>query len=93
MITDDVVALAGRAWTVEGGRGSKMEEPEDQWSCKRSPETRDIYQKPCLTRMVIYMNITPGPGQSYPWSQFHFENIKLQSICQFTKSFALQMTF
>ena len=19
-------------------------EPEDQWSCKRSPETRDIYQ-------------------------------------------------
>ena len=73
----------------------KFKEPEDQWSCKRSPETRDIYQKTCLTRMVIYMYmyITPGPGQSKPWSQFLFENIKLQSICQFTKSFALQMTF
>ena len=67
--------------------------PEDQWASKRSPETRDIYQKTCLTRMVIYMYITPGLGQSNPWIQFLFENIKLQSICQFTKSFALQMTF
>ena len=45
------------------------------------------------TRMVISMYITPGLGQSNPLSQFLFENIKLQSICQFTESFALQMTF
>ena len=28
------------------------EKPEDQWSCKHSPEIWDIYQQTCLTIMV-----------------------------------------
>ena len=41
--------------------------------------------------MIIYMYITPEQGK--PWSQFLFQIIKIQSICQFTTSFTLQMTF
>ena len=36
------------------------------------------------------MYITPGQGQNNTW--WHLENIKIQSICQFAASFALQMT-
>ena len=34
----------------------------------------DAHLRPetCLTRMVIYMYITPGQGQSNLWSQFLF---------------------
>ena len=46
-----------------------------------------------LMRRFEVRDITPGLGQSNPLSQFLFENINLQSICQFTASFALQMTF
>ena len=41
--------------------------------------------------MVIYMYITPGQGQSKPWSQFLFQIIKNQSICQFIASSALHI--
>ena len=33
----------------------EVEVEEDQWSCKRSPETRDINKLTCLTRLLIYM--------------------------------------
>ena len=46
-----------------------------------------------LPRMVICMYITPGQGQNNPWSQSLFQIIQIQSICQLTASFVLQMTF
>ena len=42
--------------------------------------------------MVICMYITPGQGQNNTWSQYLFQIIKIQSIFQFTATFALQMT-
>ena len=41
-------------------------QPEDQWSCKRSPDT-------CMVLihilMLLYMYIAPGQGQTTPWGQ------------------------
>ena len=43
--------------------------------------------------MVQWMYITLGQGQNNSWSQCLFQIIKIQSICQLTASFVLQMTF
>ena len=37
------VALLIRYITSFENKQQKAQKPEDQWSCKRSPETRDIY--------------------------------------------------
>ena len=64
--------------------------PEDQWSCKLSPEICCIYQYTCLNTMVF--NPSAGADEALgPFSFFRIINIL--SVCQFPAGFSLQMTF
>ena len=54
-------------------------QPEDQWSCKRSPEICYIYQS-CLNIMV------------YSFGVIFFQNDQFSDHLQFSERFSLQMT-
>ena len=46
-----------------------------------------VQRRRCLNKMVIYMYIVPGQGQTTPWEHIVFININVLSICILAASF------
>ena len=57
-------------------KSSKEIKPEDQWSCKRSPESAAYTNK--HVRILWYL--TPVQGQMKPWAVFFFRLINILSM-------------
>ena len=47
-----------------------------------------VTEKEMFEKMVIYMYIAPGQGQTTPWGQFFFKNVILMLIWSFASSFS-----